>query len=35
MDGVPPRDQQSLGRDLIQRYHIEAEQLTNCSICHR
>jgi hypothetical protein len=35
MDRVPPRDQPSLGRDLIQRYHIEAEQLTNCSVCHR
>jgi hypothetical protein len=36
MDWAPPdRDQQSLGRDLVQEYHVEAEQLTNCSICHR
>jgi hypothetical protein len=36
MDWAPPdRGQQSLGRELIQKYHIEAEQLTNCSICHR
>ena len=27
MDWVPPRDQPSLGRELVQKYHIEAEQL--------
>ena len=36
MDWTPPdRGQQSMGRELVGKYRIEAEQLTNCSICHR
>ncbi len=31
----PTHDPDALGRELIQSYHIEVEQLTNCSICHR
>jgi Cytochrome c7 and related cytochrome c len=36
LDWEPPdRDQSSLGRELVQNYHVEVEQLINCSICHR
>ena len=36
MDWEPPSaTRPSLGRELIQKNHIEVEQLTNCSICHR
>jgi Cytochrome c7 and related cytochrome c len=36
MDWVPPTDSQpALGRELVRNYHIQDEQLTNCSICHR
>jgi cytochrome c7-like protein len=33
MDWQPPVDQMSLGRQLVQDYHIR--KLTNCSTCHR
>jgi cytochrome c7-like protein len=33
MDWQPPVDQMSLGRKLVQDYHIR--KLTNCSTCHR
>jgi hypothetical protein len=36
MDWKPPSGAQvALGRELIQKNHIEVEQLVNCSICHR
>jgi hypothetical protein len=36
MGWQPPTDQRTLGRQLVQQYHIEpAFKLTNCSICHR
>lgn len=28
-------DQSALGRELVRNYHIQAEQLINCSTCHR
>ncbi len=31
----PPADQSTLGRKLVEEYHIQVQQLTNCSICHR
>jgi hypothetical protein len=32
----PPSSQSdATGRGLIEQHHIEVEQLTNCSICHR
>jgi len=30
-----PRDQLSLGRELVKDYHIPVDRLTNCSTCHR
>src|SRR5439155_22394064 len=36
MGWQPPTDQRTLGRQLVEQYHIEpAFKLTNCSICHR
>jgi hypothetical protein len=36
MDWKPPAQGASeLGRKLARDYHIEAEQLVNCSVCHR
>ena len=36
MGWKPPIDQETLGRELMQQYHIEPTfKLTNCSICHR
>jgi hypothetical protein len=31
----PPPDQERLGAELVKRYGIRKEQLTNCWICHR
>ena len=31
----PPRDQPTLGPKLVEEYHIQVQQLTNCSMCHR
>jgi hypothetical protein len=28
-------DQESLGRELVEKYAVRVEQLSNCSICHR
>ena len=28
-------DQLALGRRLVEEYHVELKQLTNCSMCHR
>jgi hypothetical protein len=30
-----PSDQLARGRELVAHYHIQKEQLTNCSLCHR
>jgi hypothetical protein len=36
MDWQPPGGSQAaLGHELVQNNHIEVEQLTNCSVCHR
>jgi cytochrome c7-like protein/class III cytochrome C family protein len=35
MEWKPPGDQATLGRKLVAEYHIQKQQLTNCSICHR
>ena len=35
MDYVPPKDQLTLGSELVQKYHVHKKQLTDCSICHR
>lgn len=32
---TPPANQESLGRQLVSEYHVQTNQLTNCSICHR
>lgn len=31
----PPRDQETQGRKLVQEYHVNTTQLTDCSMCHR
>jgi hypothetical protein len=31
----PEGDQLETGKKLVQDYHINVKQLTNCSICHR
>jgi hypothetical protein len=31
----PPSESEVTGHGLIEQHHIEVEQLTNCSICHR
>lgn len=35
MNYQEPSDQQTEGRELAQLYHINVQQLTDCSICHR
>jgi Cytochrome c7 and related cytochrome c/Class III cytochrome C family len=36
MNWVPPADQDRIGKELVQRYHIHEDgRLTDCSICHR
>jgi hypothetical protein len=30
-----PPDQELRGKELLNFYHIQTDQLTNCSICHR
>ncbi len=35
MGYVPKEDQSTLGPKLIEAYHVNVRQLTNCSICHR
>ncbi|HVX84890.1 MAG TPA: cytochrome c3 family protein [Phycisphaerae bacterium] len=32
---VEPPDQLQRGHALLQQYHIQVDQLTNCSLCHR
>ena len=35
MTWTPPTDQLELGSQLVRKYNIRTEQLTDCSICHR
>lgn len=35
VDWTPPSNQLDLGRELVKQNHVNVEQLTNCSICHR
>jgi hypothetical protein len=35
MDWQPPEDQRQKGQELVQKYGIRTEHLTDCSICHR
>jgi hypothetical protein len=35
MDGEHFKDQHELGDYLVNKYNVEVDQLTNCSICHR
>lgn len=35
MKYVAPADQLTLGRELVEKYHVHKEQLTNCTVCHR
>jgi hypothetical protein len=35
VDWVVPTDQLALGRQLVEEYDINKQQLLNCSICHR
>lgn len=30
-----PANQLELGRQLVEKYHVKTEQMTNCSVCHR
>lgn len=30
-----PRDQESLGKELVAKYHVHTEALADCSMCHR
>jgi hypothetical protein len=31
----PPKNQLELGRQLVEQYHVQKQQLTDCYICHR
>lgn len=35
MDWTPPVAQEQIGLELVRKYNIRTEQLTDCSICHR
>jgi Zn ribbon nucleic-acid-binding protein len=35
LDWQPPADQLSLGKDLVEQYHIPKFRLTDCYTCHR
>jgi hypothetical protein len=35
MDWKPQQDQLTLGRELVTRYGIHTDRLTDCSVCHR
>jgi hypothetical protein len=35
MKYTPPADQERLGKELVQKYHVHTEHLSNCYICHR
>ena len=35
MGWQPEGDQQTEGRKLVEAYHVNVAQLTNCYVCHR
>lgn len=35
MEWTPPKDQEALGRRLVQEYHVPVERLQDCYTCHR
>ncbi len=35
MNWQPPTDQRAQGQKLLQEYHVNTTQLTDCSMCHR
>ncbi|MGJ0394247.1 MAG: cytochrome c3 family protein [Methylocystis sp.] len=35
MSWSPPGDQEQKGSDLVERYHILIDHLSDCSVCHR
>jgi hypothetical protein len=35
MDWMPTVPQQQLGAELVRKYNIQVQQLTDCSVCHR
>ncbi|MEK4035928.1 cytochrome c3 family protein [Methylocystis sp. IM3] len=35
MDWMAGKDQKRQGKDLIERYHINIDHLSDCSVCHR
>jgi hypothetical protein len=35
MDWKPPAPQQQLGTELVRKYNIQVQQITDCSVCHR
>jgi hypothetical protein len=34
MDWRPPADQLAMGKKLVEQYHVNKPQMTNCSVCH-
>lgn len=34
MKWTKPADQAALGRDLVSKYQVHTDRLTNCSVCH-
>lgn len=32
---LPPDEQRTVGRQLVERYHIDTDRLDDCSTCHR
>jgi hypothetical protein len=35
MEWTAPKDQEARGRELVARYNIQSEHLSDCSVCHR
>lgn len=35
MKWTPPRDQMSQGKNLLEKYHVPKQRLTDCVTCHR
>jgi Zn ribbon nucleic-acid-binding protein len=34
MKWTAPDNQTAVGRDLVAKYHVQTDRLTNCSVCH-
>jgi hypothetical protein len=32
---LPPENQQAVGKELVDKYHVNVSQLSNCWVCHR